>query len=119
MAGLPVTPGDLVSQPLLPNGQVEFSWSARPERVGTYPGVVWLYLRLIPLTSAVETTRPVLAREFQIRSVALLGLGGPPARWLGLLGTILGILAGLDDLYLRAGKSLSRLVCPSSRRAFK
>jgi hypothetical protein len=109
VAGLPLIPGDLVSQPVLPGGRVVFSWSAYPQRAGTYPGVIWLYLRLIPLASGDETTRPVLAREFQIRAVELFGLGGPPARLLGISGILLATAIGLDGWYIRMGRLVSRV----------
>ncbi|HEX9028643.1 MAG TPA: hypothetical protein VF823_05665 [Anaerolineales bacterium] len=98
LAGVEVDPPGLLSQSLLPGQRVDFSWSVKPDGVGTFRGNVWFYLRFIPKDGGPETQRTISAQPIEIRSVDLLGLSGTPARLLGLVGTLLGSALGLDNL---------------------
>ena len=98
LAGVQVEPNDLVSQTLMPGQRVDFSWSVKPEGVGTYRGTVWFYLRFIPINGGSESQRTISAQPIEIKSVDLLGLTGAPARWVGVLGTLVGSVLGLDNI---------------------
>ncbi len=98
MAGVEVAPNDLISQPLERGQKVAFYWSVRPSEVGDYRGVIWFYLRFVPLDGSPETRRPVTVQPIEIRAVDLLGLSGAPARILGGIGALLGSVFGLDNV---------------------
>lgn len=98
LAGVQVLPNDLVSQTLLPGQRVDFSWSVKPEGVGTFRGTVWFYLRFIPINGGSESQRTISAQPIEIKSVDLLGLTGTPARLVGVLGTLVGSVLGLDNI---------------------
>lgn len=98
MAGLQVSPNDMISQSLLPGQDVTFYWSVSPDRVSTYRGVVWLYLRFIPIHGGIESRRAISAQRIEIRSVDLFGLSGNLARIAGGIGTVIGAALGLDNL---------------------
>lgn len=97
MAGVRVDPQGKVGQSLLPENSVTFYWSVIPERVGNYRGTVWLFLRFIPLDGGPASERTLYSKVIDIKAVNLLGLGGTPARLLGLAGTFLGSLLSLDE----------------------
>jgi hypothetical protein len=98
LAGVQVVPDNLVSQTLLPGQRVDFSWSVKPESVGTFRGNVWFYLRFIPIDGGPESERTISAQPIEIRSVDLFGLTGAPARVVGALGALVGSVLGLDNL---------------------
>lgn len=98
LAGMQVSPGDLVSQPLLPGQPVTFYWSVSPQQENTYRGVVWFYLRFIPIRGGAESQRTISAQTIEIRAVNLLGLSGAPARLLGGVGVLIGSLLSLDNI---------------------
>jgi hypothetical protein len=108
LAGVQVDPPGLMSQTLLPGQRVDFSWSVKPEGVGTFRGNVWFYLRFIPINGGPESQRTISAQPIQIRSVDLLGLTGTPSRVLGVLGTLVGSALGLDNLVSWAWKLIRR-----------
>jgi hypothetical protein len=98
MAGVEVAPNDLSSQPLERGEKVTFYWSVRPAEVGDYRGVIWFYLRFVPLDGSPETQGPVTIQPIEIRAVDLLGLSGAPARILGGAGALIGSVFGLDNV---------------------
>jgi hypothetical protein len=101
LAGMVVSPPDLVGEPLRPGQPVTFYWSVRPEKAGSYRGVVWLYLRFVPLDGSPESRRAVSAQVIDVEVVSLFGLKAGPARTLGLAGSFLGAVLGvpfLEDL---------------------
>jgi len=98
LAGVQVVPNDMVSQTLLPGQRVDFSWSIKPQEVGVYRGTVWFYLRFIPIKGGFESQRTISAQPIEIRSVDLLGLTGTPARVVGVVGTLVGSIFGLDNI---------------------
>jgi hypothetical protein len=98
IAGLQIIPNDLIEQPLLPGESIDYYWSVMTDRIGTFRGTVWLYLRFLPLDGGEETQKPLTAQVIEIKSVNLLGLGGTPARLLGSLGIVVSGLLGMDDI---------------------
>lgn len=108
LAGVEVDPSGLLSQSLLPGQRVDFSWSVKPEGVGTFRGNVWFYLRFVPKNGGPETQRTISAQPIEIRSVDLLGLSGTPARLVGVVGTLVGSVLGLDNLVSWVWKLIRR-----------
>ncbi|MGE5224171.1 MAG: hypothetical protein ACM3PY_17155, partial [Omnitrophica WOR_2 bacterium] len=98
MAGVQVSPNEPVSQSLLPGQSVTFYWSVSPERVNTYRGTVWLFLRFLPIQGGTESRQAISAQRIEIRSVDLFGLSGTWARVAGGAGTVIGAALGLDNL---------------------
>ncbi len=98
MSGMQVTPEGEVSEPLAPGQSVSFFWSVRPVDVGTYRGTIWMHLRFIPLDGSAESRKPLTAQLVEVRAVNFLGLGGLAARLLGVLGTLVGSVLGLDNI---------------------
>ena len=98
LAGVAVSPGDAQSEPLLPGESVTFSWSVRPEEVGTYRGTILVHLRFVPIAGGPESRRQLSTQLVEVRGVNFLGLGGTAARLFGGLGTLLGSFIGLDNL---------------------
>jgi hypothetical protein len=98
IAGLAVAPDALVSVSLRPGETVEFRWNLRAAETGTYRGTVWLYLRYLPLDGGPESRDALKAIDIDIRVVNFLGIGGPAARMMGLLGVIACGLFGFSDL---------------------
>lgn len=98
LAGMEVSPGEVIAQALLPGKAVSFFWSVSPDEVGSFRGTVWLKLRFLPLDGGPESERMLTSQIIEIQSVNLLGLGGASARLLGGLGAVLGGMIGADDL---------------------
>ena len=90
LAGVEVTPSGDISEPMLPGEPVTFFWSVKPEQVGTYRGTIWVHLRFIPKDGGPESRKALSAQQVEVRAVNLLGLSGNAARWMGLLGTLVG-----------------------------
>jgi hypothetical protein len=99
MAGIEALPSATIIQRLFPGQTAEFTWSIRTAEDGTFRGNVWLFLRYIPQEEGEELERLVFSRPLEIQTVNLLGLAGQPARILGAVGTALGSLLGLDDVF--------------------
>lgn len=95
LAGIQVSPAEMSSQTLLPGQRVMFYWSIHPEDIGKYIGVVWFYLRFVPLDGGPETERAVAAQQIEIQVVSFLGLKAVPARILGAVGGLLSSVFGL------------------------
>jgi hypothetical protein len=98
LAGVQVSPAGEVSEPLLPGEPVSFSWSVKPEEVGTFRGTIWVHLRFFPKDGGPESRRALSAQLVEVRAVNFLGLGGSAARWLGGLGTLLGSFISFDSI---------------------
>jgi hypothetical protein len=98
MLGLEMTPTGTTDRRLLPGEPVEFSWTLRPESPGTYRGTVWLMVRYLPLDGGEPLEKMLFSRPLEIEGLNLLGLGGQAARLLGLIGTGITSLFGLDDI---------------------
>ncbi len=96
--GLEISPPGTTDRRLLPGEPVEFSWTLRPEATGTYRGTVWLMVRYFPMDGGEEMEKTLFSRPLEINGQNLLGLGGQAARLLGLLGTGITSLFGLDDI---------------------
>ncbi len=98
IAGLAVAPDDLTSLSLRPGETVLFRWNVHAAQIGTYRGTVWLYLRYLPLDGGSESRDALKAMDIDIRTVNFLGIGGPAARLMGVMGMITCGLFGISDL---------------------
>lgn len=94
MAGMQVQPAETVSETMLPGQKVVFFWSVRPQEVGKYKGTVWFYLRFIPKDGSPDSRQALSAQLIEIDAVTLFGLKAAPARWLGMIGTVVGAVLG-------------------------
>ena len=98
IAGLRVSPPNLVSQPLAQGQSITFHWSILPEGVGIYRGTIWLYLRFVDKVSGEESQKTVSAQIVEIEAVNFLGLSGSLARTFGVVGSIVGTVLGIPFL---------------------
>lgn len=94
IAGLQVSPPDVISQTLSKGQAVSFFWSVRPEEAGTYRGTVWFYLRFVDKVSGEESQRTVSAHLVEIEAVNLLGLPANLVRTAGGVGSVIGAVIG-------------------------
>lgn len=94
IAGLQVSPPDLVSQTLSRGQAVSFIWSVRPTEAGTYRGTVWFYLRFVDKVSGEESQITVSAQLVEIEAVNLLGLPTNFVRTAGGVGSVIGAVIG-------------------------
>jgi len=94
IAGVEVSPTELISEPLTQGTSATFYWSVHPQEVGTYRGTIWLYLRFVDKQSGEESRKTVSAQIIEIEAVNLLGLSGNFARTTGVLGSIIGTVIG-------------------------
>jgi hypothetical protein len=96
MAGMEYRPEGVISEALLPGSGVKFIWSVRPSETGAYHGTIWLHLRFIPLNGGEEIRNVLTAQRMTIAATSLWGMSGPTALGVGCVGTIIGVLLGLD-----------------------
>lgn len=94
IAGLEVSPPELVSQPLVQGQTLTFYWSIRPQEAGTYRGTIWLYLRFVDKSSGEESRKTVSAQIVEIEAVNFFGLPADFARGTGVIGSIVGTVIG-------------------------
>jgi len=94
LAGVEVSPADLVSEALTPGNSVTFQWSIRPPDVGSYRGTIWLYLRFVDKQNREESRKTVSAQIVEIEAVNFLGLSGEFARIAGVIGSVVGTVIG-------------------------
>lgn len=94
IAGLQVSPPELISQTLAPRQSLHFYWSVRPQEAGIYRGTVWLYLRFVEKVSGEESRRAVSAQPVEIEAVNVLGLPARLIRTAGGIGSLVGAVIG-------------------------
>lgn len=98
IAGVEISPAELISIPLAPGQSATFSWSIRPSDVGIYRGTIWLYLRFVDKLNGEESRTTVSAQIVEIEAVNFFGLSGSFARTTGLIGSIVGTVIGFPFL---------------------
>jgi len=98
MAGMQVVPSETASQPLRPGQNVTFYWSVRSAEAGKFRGVVWFYLRFVPLAGGPESERAISAQTIEIEAMSFMGLKAGPARLLGAAGAFLSSVLGVPFL---------------------
>ena len=94
IAGLQVSPPELISQTLSKGQSVTFYWSVRPQEPGTYRGTVWFHLRFVDKVSGEESRKTVSAQIVEIEAVNVLGLPANLVRTVGGVGSVLGAVVG-------------------------
>lgn len=94
IAGIQVSPPELISQTLSKGQAVNFYWSVRPVEVGNYRGTVWFYLRFVDKVSGEETRKTVSAQLVEIEAVNFLGLPANVVRAFGGIGAFIGVVVG-------------------------
>jgi hypothetical protein len=94
IAGLQVSPPDVISQTLSQGQSVTFFWSVRPQEVGVYRGTIWFYLRFVDKVSGEESRKTVSAQPIEIEAVNLVGLPANLVRTLGGIGSVVGAVIG-------------------------
>ena len=95
IAGVEISPTELISMPLAPGQSVTFLWSIRPPDVGVYRGTIWLYLRFVDKLNGEESQITVSAQIVELEAVNLFGLSGSFARTTGLIGSVIGTIIGI------------------------
>jgi len=94
IAGIQVSPPDMISQTLSKGQSLNFYWSVRPMDVGTYRGTVWFYLRFVDKVSGEESRKTVSAQIVEIEAVNVLGLPVRLVRTAGGIGSVVGAVIG-------------------------
>jgi hypothetical protein len=94
IAGLQISPPDLISQTLSKGQTVNFYWSVRPTEVGAYRGTIWFYLRFVDKVSGEESRKTVSAQIVEIEAVNTLGLPAKLVRTVGGVGSVVGAVIG-------------------------
>lgn len=118
MAGMEVLPPGPTYEPMKRGQSVTFTWSIRPPQTGVYRGTVWLHLNFVERISGEQSRMAVSAQIVEIEAVDFFGFSVDFVRTSGVVGSILGVIAGfpfLDDIvkFLLSGKKKKR---KSSRR---
>ncbi len=94
IAGMQISPTEIISQTLSQGQSVTFYWSIRPQNVGTYRGTIWFYLRFVDKVSGEESQKAVSAQLVEIEAVSLLGLPANVVRTFGGVGSVVGAVVG-------------------------
>lgn len=94
IAGLEISPPELISQTLSKGQALNFYWSVRPEEPGTYRGTVWFHLRFVDKVSGEESRKTVSAQIVEIEAVNVLGFPANLVRTAGGVGSVLGAIVG-------------------------
>jgi hypothetical protein len=109
MAGVEAVPQGSINEPMRPGMPVTFTWSVRPQKVGTYKGTIWLHLRYLPHDGGAETRMPLSVQLVEIQASNFLGMSGSAARLFGGVGVLLGSILGLDNLLSWSWKLVGKL----------
>ena len=96
-----VRPADTVSAALVEGGGATFYWEVNPREEGALRGTVWVYLRFVPKAGGEETRQPVSAQLVEVRSQSMLGRSGTEARGIGVVGTVLSLVALLWGIRIK------------------
>jgi len=102
-----------VREALYPGQPVKFLWSLRPPKIGRYRGTIWLYSWSAPLEPTVKERSVLTTQRIEIQVVSLLSMGGKTARVIGVVGTVIGSLSGLDGVFTWFWNSLIRVLKPA------
>ena len=94
IAGLQVSPPELISQTLSEGQSINFYWSVRPTEVGVYRGTVWFHLRFVDKVSGEESRKTISAQIVEIEAVNFLGLPANLVRTAGGIGSVVGAIVG-------------------------
>ena len=98
LAGVPVEPQGVVSQPMLRGQPLTFYWSIRPQDIGILRGTLWIFLVMVPKDGGTVQRQPLLALPVNIEAISVLGLPANVARWGGVVGASLSVVLGFPFL---------------------
>ncbi len=94
--GLSSEPFREIISPLRPGSPVEFSWKLRADTPGIKSGSVWLHVGFVPRREAerddTPTWRLLAAPTVEIKVTSLLGAAGLPARIIGMVFFVIGLV---------------------------
>jgi hypothetical protein len=98
LPGTNTSPVEPISLQVIPGQAVPFIWTVKPTLAGTYRGVVRITLVFTPLSGGDSIRQALYAQALSVDVINLFGLGGQPARLMGLAGTILGAFISVEDV---------------------
>ena len=98
MAGMQIQPSGAIYEPLKRGQSASFYWSIRPQDVGIYRGTVWLHLNFADRSTGEESRIAVSAQTVEIEAVDFFGLSVNVARTSGVIGSVIGGIAGFPFL---------------------
>ena len=97
IAGQAIVPAGEMLEPLLPQHSLQFTWTLRPEKAGDVAGVIWLHMvsPAPPGPDGADTGSSnsllLSMQPLDIQTVCPLGMQGVTARWLGVVGALIGL----------------------------
>ena len=94
IAGMEVQPPEAIMEPLTRGQSATFYWSIRPQDPGKYRGTVWLHLNFTDKSTGEESRIAVSAQIVEIEAVDFFGLSVNVARTTGVVGSMVGGVAG-------------------------
>lgn len=98
LAGVNFQPNGPVGEPLQSGETATFRWSVKPTAPGSYAGTAWLFLNYTDKATGAQSRRAISAQPVEIQSVTLFGLGGGPARLIGAIGAVVGVVLVFPSL---------------------
>jgi hypothetical protein len=98
MAGMAIFPSGPTYEPMKQGQSVTFHWSIRPPQTGVYRGTIWLHLNFVDRVSGEESRTAVSAQVVEIEAVDFFGFSVDFVRTSGLVGSVLGVIAGFPFL---------------------
>ncbi len=97
-----------IREQMHPGMPVAFSWSIHANEPGTFQGVVWLRLEVVPKNGGQMEDYLLLARQIEVKVVTVLGLSGSLARILSGAGLLLSTILGYPFIQSRIAEWLKR-----------
>jgi hypothetical protein len=98
LPGVTASPAEPIVLQVLPGLKVPFIWTVKPELAGTYRGVVRIFLIFTPISGGESTRQALYAQALGIDVINLFGIGGQPARLMGLAGSVIGAFISVEDV---------------------
>lgn len=92
ISGVEVKPSGPVSEPLLRDQDLRFSWQTTPGMPGDYEGTLWLHLVLVPLGGGETERVALMAKKISFHAGDFLGWDAALARGYGLSGFSAGLV---------------------------
>lgn len=94
VANMEVNPADKTLQPLKEGRPVKFIWTVRADDVGTYEGVVQVFLNFVNRVTGEEDHIGISAQFIEIKVVDLFGFSSNFVKTSGVVGSVLGTIVG-------------------------
>lgn len=98
LPGMNPNPGEPLLMPVLPGQKTSFAWTIKPDTAGSYRGVVRMTIIFTPLGGGEAVRQPLYAKALEVDVVNLFGIGGQQARWMGLIGSVVGSFITVEDV---------------------